>query len=78
MTSADWVLAGPPQLPSGIGRPDLPGARIELRIDPSLLHMGQLWAPWWDVACASLDRAMGFALSVGDQSSGGLGVNSSS
>ncbi|KIT15249.1 alpha/beta hydrolase fold domain-containing protein [Jannaschia aquimarina] len=37
------------------------GARnVGIEITPGLLHMGQLWAPWWDEARASLDRAAAF------------------
>ena len=32
------------------------GARISLHVAPGLLHMGQLWTPWWDAADASLSR----------------------
>jgi acetyl esterase/lipase len=35
-------------------------ASCRLHISPGLLHMGQLWAPWWPPAAASLDRAAGF------------------
>ncbi len=33
------------------------GASSRLHIAPDLLHMGQLWAPWWPVARDSLERA---------------------
>lgn len=33
------------------------GAVIGAEVTEGLLHMGQLWAPWWPAACASLDRA---------------------
>lgn len=36
------------------------GARISLRVEPGLLHMGQLWAPWWAPGAASLGRAAAF------------------
>ncbi|WGH78987.1 alpha/beta hydrolase [Jannaschia ovalis] len=37
------------------------GAEVHLQETPGLPHMGQLWAPWWPEACASLDRAAEFA-----------------
>ena len=33
------------------------GAIIGAEVTDGLLHMGQLWAPWWPAACDSLDRA---------------------
>ena len=33
------------------------GAAVDLHVTPGLLHMGQVWAPWWDEARASLERA---------------------
>ncbi|CUH39657.1 Monoterpene epsilon-lactone hydrolase [Jannaschia seosinensis] len=33
-------------------------APITLRVTPGMLHMGQLWSPWWAEARASLDRAV--------------------
>nr|WP_281494125.1 alpha/beta hydrolase [Jannaschia sp. S6380] len=38
------------------------GADIGIAVTPGLLHMAQIWAPWWDEACRSLDRAAAFAL----------------
>ena len=32
------------------------GARATLHVEPGFLHMGQLWAPWWPPAEASLAR----------------------
>ena len=32
------------------------GADVSLHVEPGFLHMGQLWAPWWDAAEASLGR----------------------
>ena len=32
------------------------GAQTSLHVEPGLLHMGQLWVPWWDAAEASLRR----------------------
>lgn len=40
------------------------GIDVTLHVEPDGLHMGQLWAPWWPVAVASLDRAAAFARSV--------------
>ena len=40
------------------------GADVRLRVTPGLLHMGQLWAPWWDPATTSLDRAAAFVRDV--------------
>ncbi len=40
------------------------GIDITLHVEPDGLHMGQLWAPWWPVATASLDRAAAFVGSV--------------
>lgn len=37
------------------------GIAVTLHVQPDGLHMGQLWAPWWPVATASLDRAATFA-----------------
>ena len=37
------------------------GVDTVLHVEPHGLHMGQLWAPWWDVAVASLARAGAFA-----------------
>lgn len=36
------------------------GVDVTLHVEPRGLHMGQIWAPWWDVANASLDRAAAF------------------
>ncbi|MEM9798175.1 MAG: alpha/beta hydrolase fold domain-containing protein [Pseudomonadota bacterium] len=36
------------------------GALVRINITNGLLHMGQLWAPWWDEARMSLDRAAAF------------------
>jgi len=40
------------------------GGTVTLHVQPDGLHMGQLWAPWWPVACASLERAAAFARSA--------------
>lgn len=37
------------------------GADVQLRIDPDLIHMGQLWAPWWGVATASWTGSPGIS-----------------
>ena len=39
------------------------GVDVHLEVTEGLLHMGQLWAPDWPLACDSLDRAARFALS---------------
>lgn len=33
------------------------GADCTLHVEPNLLHMGQLWCPWWEQANASVARA---------------------
>lgn len=38
------------------------GADVSLTVTPGLLHMAQIWAPHWNAATASLDRAAAFAL----------------
>lgn len=38
------------------------GAPITLHVEPGLLHMAQLWTPWWPAASASLERAVAFLL----------------
>lgn len=38
------------------------GVSVTLHVEADGLHMMQLWAPWWDTAAASLDRAAAFAL----------------
>ncbi|MEM7488720.1 MAG: alpha/beta hydrolase fold domain-containing protein [Pseudomonadota bacterium] len=43
---------------------DRQGATVKTVVTPGLLHMGQLWAPWWAEARASLDRAARFARRV--------------
>ena len=40
------------------------GRSVSVHVDPVGLHMGQLWAPWWPSASASLDRAATFIRSV--------------
>ena len=40
------------------------GVDVTLHVEPHGLHMGQIWAPWWDVANASLDRAAAFVRSL--------------
>lgn len=40
------------------------GAEVTLTVTPDLLHMAQLWAPHWDAATESLDRAAAFATGV--------------
>lgn len=40
------------------------GVPVTLHVEPEGLHMMQLWAPWWDVAAASLERAATFASEV--------------
>jgi acetyl esterase/lipase len=42
------------------GRARDAGADFRLHVTPGLLHMGQLWAPYWDEADASLRRAADF------------------
>ncbi len=37
------------------------GVDAQLTMTEGLLHMGQIWAPDWALACASLDRAAVFA-----------------
>ena len=39
-------------------------AEVTLVVTPGLLHMAQVWAPHWDAAAASLDRAAAFASRV--------------
>ncbi len=40
------------------------GRAVTLHVQPDGLHMGQLWAPWWPVAQASLARAAAFCRSA--------------
>lgn len=40
------------------------GGAVALHVLPEGLHMGHIWAPWWSVAAASLDRAAAFARGV--------------
>ncbi len=40
------------------------GVEVALHVEPGGLHMMQLWAPWWDAAVASLERAAAFAVDV--------------
>lgn len=40
------------------------GRAVTMHVQPDGLHMGQLWAPWWPTASASLDRAATFAREV--------------
>ena len=40
------------------------GGRTRLVVTPGLLHMAQLWTPWWDEATASIDRAAAALASV--------------
>ena len=47
------------------------GATVTLHEEPGLLHMGQLWAPAWQAACASLDRAMAAVATQGPPSRSG-------
>ena len=42
------------------------GVDVTLHIEPPGLHMGPIWAPWWPIATASLDRAAAFASAVMD------------
>ena len=37
------------------------GVEAHLTVTPDLLHMGQIWVPWWAPARTSLDRAAAFA-----------------
>ncbi|MGC1481407.1 MAG: alpha/beta hydrolase [Chthoniobacterales bacterium] len=37
-------------------RAGLAGASVSLRVIDGLLHMGQLWSPWWEPANESIDR----------------------
>ena len=48
------------------------GANVSLHVEPDLLHMGQLWAPWWDTAEASLVRAAGKRAQVASHAGGAL------
>lgn len=43
-----------------VERAAIAGAEATLRVTPGLVHMGQLWAPWWPAATESLDRAAAF------------------
>ncbi|TFL19627.1 alpha/beta hydrolase fold domain-containing protein [Jannaschia formosa] len=43
------------------------GAFVKLHEVPGMIHMGQVWAPGWQRANASLGRAMGFALAFGGE-----------
>jgi acetyl esterase/lipase len=56
---AEEVLLGDARVLAGRAR--AAGAEVTLNEVPGLLHMGQLWAPAWDLAAASLDRALAFA-----------------
>jgi acetyl esterase/lipase len=47
------------------------GVETSLHVTDGFLHMGQLWAPWWPPACASLDRIGAF---VRDRLCRGRGV----
>lgn len=40
------------------------GVSVSLHVQPDGLHMMQLWAPWWQTASASLDRAALFAIEM--------------
>ncbi|UWQ20216.1 alpha/beta hydrolase [Jannaschia sp. W003] len=60
-----WIEVGRPEVLEGDAvllaeRAAAAGADVTLHVAEGLLHMGQLWAPWWDEGCASLDRAAAF------------------
>lgn len=62
-----WIEVGTPEVLLGdslalVERGRAAGADIHLTVTSGLLHMAQVWAPWWDAACASLDRAAEFAI----------------
>ena len=40
------------------------GKSVTLHVEADGLHMGQIWAPWWSVANASLERAAAFSCAV--------------
>ena len=40
------------------------GVDAHLTVTPGMLHLGQIWAPWWAPARASLDRAAVFATGI--------------
>lgn len=40
------------------------GCAVTLHVEPDGLHMGQIWAPWWPIATASLERSAIFARTV--------------
>ncbi len=50
---------------------------VTLHVDAQGLHMMQLWAPWWPVAAASLDRASCFVRTVVGSRGGGRGTRDS-
>lgn len=63
-----WIEVGTPEVLHGDAvalhrRATEQGAEVHLHETPGLLHMGQLWQPWWGEATASIDRAAAFALS---------------
>ena len=56
-----WIEVGAPEVLLGDStllaeRAALAGAACALHVAPGLLHMGQLWAPWWAEGVASLER----------------------
>lgn len=61
-TGADEVLLGDSLVLAERAR--AAHCAVTLHVDPDGLHMGQLWAPWWAPAAASLDRAATFAAAV--------------
>ena len=58
----DEVLLGDSLILAERGR--AAGASIQCHVEEEGLHMGQLWAPWWPPAVASLDRAGAFVRSL--------------
>ncbi|MBM2577879.1 alpha/beta hydrolase fold domain-containing protein [Jannaschia sp. Os4] len=64
-----WIEAGTPEVLLSDAtllaeRAGLAEREAHLHVAPGLLHMGQLWAPWWDAGRASLERAARFLRNV--------------
>ncbi|WP_308916939.1 alpha/beta hydrolase fold domain-containing protein [Jannaschia sp. LMIT008] len=60
-----WIEAGTPEVLLSdatllVERAGLAQRDVTLHVEPALLHMGQLWVPWWDAGCASLARVAAF------------------
>ena len=60
-----WIEVGDPEVLRDDaallhGKAVREGATATLTVTPGLMHMGQLWTPWWDEATASVDRAAAF------------------